>query len=345
MKKSLFLLLSAIWFLFAVACTRDVVLKLDPVPPVLVLNATMTSEKEISAFLSKSWFLLDSVPEYDLPDNGVSINVYVNDLFRGSMQRNDNLADSLELKGQYKLPDCYVKAGDRVRLEAEAPGFNPVIAETLIPEKVDIMAIDTVSDQYKSLYKTYLTMSDNPAERNYYRLVMERITEYRKGDSVMWISQFNDNWRAPKVTGDRLDVGYYFSSFALSYDDPVFYSYIPLPDDYNGAYNRGLFSDDLFNGKKYTVTVSFFPDKSYVTDTMTVSVYYDVYLLSVSEDYYNYLKVINNYSFSLGDAFWENMEPSATYSNVEGGFGVVTGYQVSTRRITMPVSDAPFYEW
>lgn len=345
MKKILFILLSSISLLFTVACTRDVVLKLDPVPPVLVLNATITPEQEVAAFLSKSWFLLDSVPEYNLPENGVSIHVYVNDVFKGNMQRNDNPADSLELKGQYKLPGCYVKTGDRVRLEAEAPGFNPVTAETLVPEKTHILAIDTVSVQYSSHYKIYLTLKDNPAERNYYRLIVECITEYRKGDSVMWVSLFNNNWGAPKVTGAPLDIGHFWNSFSLSYDDPVFYSYVPTPNESNGSESRGLFSDELFSGKEYTVTVSFSADKSFVTDTMTVSVDYDIHLLSVSEDYYNYMKVINDYTFSLGDAFLENMEPSATYSNVEDGFGVVAGYQVSTRRITMPISDAPFYEW
>ena len=102
MKKELFTLLSLLSLLFCMACTRDVELKIDTVSPVLVLNASITPDQEVAAFLSKSWFLMDSVPEYDLPETGVKINVYVNDQFRGAMSRSDNPVDSLEYKGQFK---------------------------------------------------------------------------------------------------------------------------------------------------------------------------------------------------------------------------------------------------
>ena len=42
----------------------------------------------------------------------------------------------------------------------------------------------------------------------------------------------------------------------------------------------------------------------------------------------------------LGDAYLDGLlEPTAVYSNVTDGFGVVTGYQISTRRLTMPFGD------
>lgn len=351
MKKLSIVLLLMQVILFA-SCMRDVVLELGSVPPVLVLNATVTPDSEVSAFLSKSWFLLDSVPEYDLPDKDVHIDVYVNGVLRGSMQRADNPADSTEYKGQFKLPGCYVKAGDKVRMEAEASGFNPVSAETLIPEKTEIQSIDTVSFIKPGFYESrnlriYATLHDNPSERNYYRLVAERLIEVHKGDSVMWVSTLCDLLR-DKVYGDSIDMqNYSFDYFILTYDDPVFQPDIPTIDYYDGPYCRGIFTDDLFGGKDYAVTCAFTPDYSFVTDSISVTVHYDFHLLSVSEAYYNYLKVIRNFSISLGDANMDGLlEPTATYSNVTDGFGVVTGYQKSTRRITMPVGSSPLtYEW
>lgn len=328
-----------IWLLLPVlsllACTRDVVLKLDPVTPLLVLNASVTPGHEVAAFLSKSWFLLDSVPEYDLPDQGVSIEVYVNDTFRGTMQRSDNPADSTALKGQFRLPGCYVQSGDRVRLEAQAPHFAPVMAETIIPEKTEIAMIDTAtlltSDYYSLRFRLYLTLKDNPDQRNYYRLIVERLIEYHNGDEVTWESSYCNDYK------------YWWGNYAdfqLSYDDPVFQPSIPSLSEYDGAYCHGVFSDDLFNGKEYTVTSSFFPDNSMQTDTSTTIVHYDIHLLSISEAYYNYLKVIRNFTISLGDAYLDGLlEPTATYSNVTDGFGVVTGYQTTTHRITMPFKD------
>lgn len=344
MNKILSILLPLLLTVLYASCMRDVVLKLDPVSPLLVLNASITPDREAAAFLSQSWFLLDSVPEYELPDKDVHINVYVNDAFCGVMQRSDNPAAGTGYKGQYKLPGYYVKAGDKVKLEAEVPGFDPVEARTIIPQKTEIVSLDTTLFLNTNHLQTYLTLHDNPSERNYYRLVVERLLECHKGDSVMWVSTFNnDDWTRHSVSGDTIDLGNnYFYNLSLTYDDPVFQPDIPSLD-YSGAHFRGIFSDDLFNGKEYAVTYSFTPDKSFVTDTLSVAVHYDIHLLSISEDYYNYLKVLRNFSImSLGDADLNGMlEPTATYSNVTDGFGVVTGYQRSTRRITMPVDTTP----
>lgn len=347
MKKRLFILLPLLLHLLCSSCLRDVVLKLDPVPSLLVLNASVTPDREVAAFLSKSWFLLDSVPQYLLPEKDVNIDVYVNDVFRGTMQRSDNPEDSTEYKGQYKLPGCYVKAGDKVRFEAEAPEFAPVAGETKIPQKSEIAALDTAF--YSNTYNmyVYLTLRDNPSERNYYRLVVERLDEYHKGDSVMWKSQFfDDKGYRVSISGDRFEVdnNSFFNWLSLTYDDPVFQPDIPSMDNHRDGFYRGIFSDDLFNGKEYAVAFSFYPDYSFVTDTLSATVHYDIHLLSISEDYYNYLKVIRNFSILLGDTDMSGqLEPTASYSNVTNGFGVVTGYQKSTRRITMPVGSVPPY--
>lgn len=336
--------------LLCFSCIRDVELKLDPVPPVLVLNASVTPDHEVSAFLSKSWFLLDSVPEFELPESGTKVHVYVNDMYRGAMQRIDK-PDSTQFIGQFSLPGCFVRTGDRVRLEAQATGFDPVYAETHIPAKTPILMVDTsrvISSDYgyAERLRFYIMLKDDPSMRNYYRLVLERVIEYHEGDKTMRESSFNDNtwWSRPNISGDTIDLekymknGFYgYSHFQLSYDDPVFQPGPPSLDRYDGAYCRGVFSDDLLNGKEYSVTSSIYPDTSLKYDSLTSVIHYDIHLLSISEDYYYYLKVIRNFSISLGDAYLDGLlEPTATYSNVNNGFGVVTGYQVSTQRVTMP---------
>ncbi len=52
MKKELFTLLPLLSLLFCIACTRDVELKIETVSPVLVLNASITPDREVAAFLS-----------------------------------------------------------------------------------------------------------------------------------------------------------------------------------------------------------------------------------------------------------------------------------------------------
>ena len=114
MKKILLFPLSLLLLFICLSCTRDVILKLDPAPPVLVLNASITPEREVAAFLSKSWFLLDSVPEYDLPDEGVKVDVYVNETFRGTMQITWHIKGSSDYRVvMYRL---VIKCGLKLRL-------------------------------------------------------------------------------------------------------------------------------------------------------------------------------------------------------------------------------------
>ena len=298
MKKILF----ALCLLLFVSCTRDVVLVLPPVSPRLVLNASVSPDTDVTAFLSKSWFVLDTVTDDGVEDG--SIQVFINDRLQGCMQP---VSDS-RFTGRYVLPGCRVRAGDRLRLEAEAGGFDPVGGETVIPDPVEVLSVDTVrftrfgygGYEYPSI-RLYVRFRDKPDKRNYYRLIIEKQTEFQKGDSVITCSSM------------------YRSE--LNYTDWL-----------------GVVYED---GKDYTVRSSFWPvDSSFKGDSVTTTVHYDIRLMAISEEYYRYLVVIRNFSISLGDAYLDGLvEPTATYTNVEGGFGIVAGCQLAHRRFTMPFGD------
>ena len=318
MKKILF----ALCLLLFASCTRDVVLVLPPVSPRLVLNASVSPDTDVTAFLSKSWFVLDTVTDDGVEDG--SIQVFINDRLQGRMQP---VSDS-RFTGRYVLPRCRVRAGDRLRLEAEAGGFDPVGGETVIPDPVEVLSVDTVrftrfgygGYEYPSI-RLYVRFRDKPDKRNYYRLIIEKQTEFQKGDSVITCSSM---YRSELNYTDWLGV---------VYEDPVFRSTVTTC--------RGTFTDDMFDGKDYTVRSSFWPvDSSFKGDSVTTTVHYDIRLMAISEEYYRYLVVIRNFSISLGDAYLDGLvEPTATYTNVEGGFGIVAGCQLAHRRFTMPFGD------
>ena len=326
MKKILF----ALCLLLFVSCTRDVVLVLPPVSPRLVLNASVSPDTDVTAFLSKSWFVLDTVTDDGVEDG--SIQVFINDRLQGRMQP---VSDS-RFTGRYVLPGCRVRAGDRLRLEAEAGGFDLVGGETVIPDPVEVLSVDTVRftrfgyGGYPSI-RLYVRFRDKPDKRNYYRLIIEKQTEFQKGDSVITCSSM---YRSELNYTDWLGV---------VYEDPVFRSTVtnPVIEQLDGTTCRGTFTDDMFDGKDYTVRSSFWPvDSSFKGDSVTTTVHYDIRLMAISEEYYRYLVVIRNFSISLGDAYLDGLvEPTATYTNVEGGFGIVAGCQLAHRRFTMPFGD------
>ena len=82
------------------SCTRDVPLDLPRVPPRLVLNAPVTSDADVTAFLSKSWFILDTVTNDGV--TGGTIQVYINDRLKGTMQP----VTDTKFAGEYVLPGC-----------------------------------------------------------------------------------------------------------------------------------------------------------------------------------------------------------------------------------------------
>lgn len=318
--------------LLQTACTRDVILELPYASPSLVLNASATVGEDVTAYLSKSWFLLDSIMDSEI--TGGKIRVYVNDVYRGTMQQSDILRDSVLTKGRYVLSGFRLNAGDRLRLEAEADGFDAVHAETQMPDTVQRFSVDTVrfisSDgTYKrqEQMRLYMNFMDEADKENYYRLSVEQVIEkWRNSDNTLVSTESSFKSNA--------------YDFYLIYDDPVF-QYVatnPTLQQQDATNCWGTFSDDMFDGSQYTLKSVFYPIlTSYRGAEFTYKVYYDVRLMSISEEYYNYLTVIRNISVSFGEAYINGLlEPSATYTNVEGGFGVVVGYQVAYKRIAMP---------
>ena len=105
----------------------------------IVLNASVCPGKEVCAHLSKTWFIMDSVPDFELSDAKVR-GFYVNDEFQGLMRNDDLPEDSIHSRGQYVLPGCFVRQGDCLRIEAEADGYEPVSGETRIPGRHGFMS-------------------------------------------------------------------------------------------------------------------------------------------------------------------------------------------------------------
>ena len=140
-----------------VSCVRDVEIDLEDLPDRIVLNASVCPGKEVRAHLSKTWFIMDSIPDFDLPD--ANVRVYINDKFQGFMRNDDILGDSISLPGQYVLPGCFVKQGDRLRIEADTDGYEPVSGETRIPGRARIYKVDTLSYRSSAYYAEHLRFS------------------------------------------------------------------------------------------------------------------------------------------------------------------------------------------
>ena len=173
-----------------VSCVRDVEIDLEDLPDRIVLNASVCPGKEVCAHLSKTWFIMDSVPDFELSD--AKVRVYVNDEFQGLMRNDDLPEDSIHSRGQYVLPGCFVRQRDCLRIEAEADGYEPVSGETRIPGRARIYEVDTLSYRSSAYNAEYLRFSVKIGVEtdSYYRLIVEQILDFRKGDSTRTVTSF-----------------------------------------------------------------------------------------------------------------------------------------------------------
>ena len=85
----------------AASCVRDVEINLGDLPDRIVLNASVSPGKDVRAHVSKTWFIMDNVANFDLPDP--KIRVYINGEFQGLM-RYDDFKEEVLIRGNMFCP-------------------------------------------------------------------------------------------------------------------------------------------------------------------------------------------------------------------------------------------------
>ncbi len=225
--------------------------------------------------------------------------------------------------------------------------MGEVSSETIIYPQPIINSIDTsnilINQQYMIYYSSYsngagptinvndtigiysgrkinytLKFKDNPNEKNYYRLVVLSKEFYTQTDSV---TQVQTQSEVDNYSFDFTDV----VSGNNSNNDPLS---LVGGSNLNAMYN--VFTDDLFNGKTYSLTFSTYqysyiyrPKYKYEQKNLEKTIV-SVYLQSISKDYYLYLK---SRVASGGDNFFS--EPVQVYNNIAGGIGIFGSYTSS----------------
>jgi hypothetical protein len=291
----------------------------------IVINCFVEADSLISAYVSRSWNLSEDGPRA-LTDADVSL--HVNDALQPPMQPVDSLPgqnSGYSHVGQTYLSRSVAREGDRIRITVRKDGYPEASAETVVPGKAVILSIDTTrfKEQYASDAMRFLIrFSDlHAGERDYYRLVVTHQYSYdsvaRTGAVVFNYGQdaaLNEGFR--DATGGALDT--------------------------EGENRYGIFTDDLFDGREYTLNIHFRPRYSgedsgeYMWDSETGElisfgrITYSRYifrLVTLSPSAYQYLKTRTHYG---GDVF---TEPSAIYTNITGGLGIMGSFQTDEKEI------------
>lgn len=274
----------------------------------LVLNGILQKNK-VEALISKSIGINQTGDDVEYI-NTAELKLYEGRQLIAQIPYND----TLNIAGYYSLSGLDLKYNTDYTLVVKSANYDSVSATTHIPEEPQlgdiVVSSETLTD-FDYSYPTYLfgiEIIDDKNQDNYYGIT----------DSVTYI--YHDYiWETNKDTSYLIKSNLYMQT-----QDPA-----NELDNY-----KIMFTDELFNGKKYTFKVNI--DKSVFNYGDTVTVEFQVY--GFSKDYYllkktSYLQSNQDELFMLLGA-----TPIQIYTNVQGGFGFLGAYSVAKKSVTF-VSD------
>lgn len=212
------------------------------------------------------------------------------------LDENGSLYESLvyDSNGHY-LGASMPQHNQAYTIEVSAPDFDPVSASTHIPDLIDLSSVDTMGvEDVNGLRELKLTITFQDMPNE-------------------------ENYYMLEVyAADIINGQIFLNPMFLRSDD------VTLGLSQDGYSDQVFFSDELFDGTQKTLII-------YVEDTRDYDDYIEVRLTSVTQDLERYYRTLNAYNDTYGNPF---SQPVQVFSNVEGGFGIFAGYEVSRKKIT-----------
>lgn len=180
-------------------------------------------------------------------------------------------------------------------IEVTAPDFDPVSASTNIPDLIDLNTVDTMGVQDVNGFK-----------------------ELELTITFQDIPNEENYYMLEVYAADIINGQIFLNPMILRSDD------VTLGLGQDGYSDQVFFSDELFDGTQKTLII-------YVEDTRYYDDYIEIRLTSITQDLERYYRTLNAYNDTYGNPF---AQPVQVFSNVDGGFGIFAGYEVSRKKIT-----------
>lgn len=294
--------------LISQACQKEIDLKLDEYQPKLAINSLFEQDSNFYFSITESQSVLDN--DTFPPLENVSI------VLTNSLGESETITALVDHKFYYLNKRVYksemrARQGLTYDISVSHPNHKTATAKAGIPDGVKITSLDTqtvLEFGYPAL-RINMTFQD-PVATNYYELKLFAYAPEIIHDKQTW---------------ETIDT-------IMSYQE-IYYSF---PSD--GLIDNGgnsIFSDELFNGKEYTL--SFNTEKYYIDYLLEgIEAFPDaeIFLLpelrSISKEYYDYQTSMVKYWNADGNPF---AQPVQVYTNVEEGFGIFAGFGKSNDTI------------
>ena len=320
MRKTIIALSIIAAVLLLGSCEKEIEFNGEQTASRLVINCLAKAGEPIHADLSKSVFFLDNENDPTPPD-GTTVHLFINGEDKGEMTA---------LTGEYGYKDrrfvhpYQPEPGDVIKITASAEGFEDVEGTSSpMPEYVTCQLSQAEILNYEIEYHPDWDPIDTIYTVQYETQLLIDITDPHPGATDLFYLALT-----PIHNDDEISDSYY--SITATYDDPI-YGNVLTETDFLGEQNR-VFTDLMFDGKNYQLKI---PVNVYIRVNQSANpdfFQYEVRLEHITKEYYNYLKTADQNDDISGLL----VEPTHTFSNVEGGYGVVCGESIS--RMIFPLT-------
>ncbi len=274
------------------ACEKEIEFDGDELASRLTVSAIADAGTPLKINVASSVFFLNSSKFQESAYTGNldtergRVRVFVND---GKVAWETRLIPD---EGRYSL--CYgcdyVPApGDRIRIEAEFPGYDAVTAET---DVLPLPRFEVVSVSLDNHEMTIRIDDDAAFEKNYF---LHLLTRQENPDGTLFEMEM------PVTSGDVL-----FRDVASQLSVSGFDTFMESSE----WVNYYLFHDTLIRGKSYSFKIKWGGD----ADRLCLE------LKTVTDSFFWYVTSLETLRNSTGGLFGEGV---SIYSNVKGGYGVV----------------------
>lgn len=314
MKKMLYTIGAALVLLLGAGCEKVIEFKGEVTEPRLTVSGQAEVGEPLTVYVASSLFFLTDERVGAAFTDGLDtlrgqVRCYVNGAKAPhilTLQPRKEFASALP----YQALDYSPAPGDRIRLEAEFPGFDPVWAETAVPLTP---AFEIVSAQWRRMTESQglSWMAGEEGEEAWYNEVelTLAVTDDASYDKFYFIQPAVEYHSELFGKEEDYFVSYGFSSSDILFREMSGSNAVRMIDE-EGNY----FSDKLIKGQRreFTITVSMLPEND---GTMR----FWIHSAAVNESLYWF-----DYSYSQvrEGATGLFAEGVTLYSNVNGGYGV-----------------------
>ena len=296
--KKLFLFLSI--SLVYISCEKVIPFEGDVNIPKLVINSIFQSDSTFKVHVSSSRSVIDTASFQNIEDAVVTIK-----------DDNGSIIETLNyVENGFYIGQTFPQENQTYSLQVTHPNYTNITSSDSLPSPITINSIDTsttVDPINGDRLQITLNFNDPESSQNYYLIETYSVNEYL-------VIKNSD------TTEYELDTTKQF----MVLTDEVFQ---------NGGSpfrEQGLFNDLLFNGQNKALELEIPYDNwsgtedGYEWSYTTLGV--RVYLHNISKYYYYYRTSLELYQGASGNPF---AQPVQVYSNIENGFGVFAGSQIS----------------